>query len=316
MFKPVISATQVAPLIGENPYQPFHEAALAVLSKDAATKAIIDRLLLKGNKKKFTQLKMDAFADVTIQDSVRKTTAAVKQADHAIALKMDAVKAHETATRARETGEDMMTVEKLEVVATMKKFEAELAAAAAPKLEDVLASHAALVKTVVDTHHAELPAEVREKLVSEAGGDIVKQRGLRDEDAILNAYAARNDVVVSERNTRVLRKEFPNFVLVGRTDGWVESQNRIVDAKNRKRWWPKVPPYDILQLRVYMNMANATDSQLEEKFPDGRHRTTTYANDATEWGRIEGALAKIADRLIRIAASESELQGILDLNTV
>jgi len=259
---------------------------------------------------------MDAFADVTIQDSVRKTTAAVKQADHAIALKMDAVKAHETATRARETGEDMMTVEKLEVVATMKKFEAEFAAASAPKLEDVLASHAALVKTVVDTHHAELPAEVREKLVSEAGGDIVKQRGLRDEDAILNAYAARNDVVVSERNTRVLRKEFPNFVLVGRTDGWVESQNRIVDAKNRKRWWPKVPPYDILQLRVYMNMANATDSQLEEKFPDGRHRTTTYANDATEWGRIEGALAQVADRLIRIAASESELQGILDLNTV
>jgi hypothetical protein len=63
-------------------------------------------------------------------------------------------------------------------------------------------------------------------------------------------------------------------------------------------------------------MANATDSQLEEKFPDGRHRTTTYANDATEWGRIEGALATVADRLIRIAASESELQGILDLNTV
>ena len=97
MFKPVISATQVAPLIGKNPYQPFHEAALAVLSKDAATKAILDRLLSKGGKKKFTQLKMDAFADVSIQDSVRKTTAAVKQADHVVALKMDAAKAHEDA---------------------------------------------------------------------------------------------------------------------------------------------------------------------------------------------------------------------------
>jgi hypothetical protein len=316
MFKPVISATQVAPLIGKNPYQPFHEAALAVLSKDAATKAILDRLLSKGGKKKFTQLKMDAFADVSIQDSVRKTTAAVKQADHVIALRMDAAKAHEDAIKAKEDGLLSSLVEKLEAVATVKKFEAELAAAAAPKLDDALAAHAALVKTVVDTHHKELPAEVRAKLVSEAGGDIIKQRGLRDEDAILNAYASRNDVVVSERNTRVLRKEFPNFILVGRTDGWVESQNRIVDAKNRKRWWPKVPPYDILQLRVYMNMAGATDSQLEEKFPDGRHRTTTYANDPEEWEEIEVALTSVADRLSRIAASESELQGILDLNTV
>jgi predicted HAD superfamily Cof-like phosphohydrolase len=65
-----------------------------------------------------------------------------------------------------------------------------------------------------------------------------------------------------------------------------------------------------------MNMAGATDSQLEEKFPDGRHRTTTYANDPEEWEEIEVALTSVADRLSRIAASESELQGILDLNTV
>jgi len=316
MFKPVISATQVAPLIGENPYQPFHEAALAVLSKDAATKAILERLLAKGNKKKFIQVKVDAFADVNIQESVRKTTAAVKQADRAVALKMEAGEANAIAIRARENGDDMATVEKLEVVATMKKFEADLAAASAPKLDDVLSAHTDLVKKVVDSHHMDLPADVRAKLVAEASGDIIKQRGLRDEDAILNAYAARNDVVVSERNTRVLRKEFANFILVGRTDGWVESQNRIVDAKNRKRWWAKVPPYDILQLRVYMNMADATDSQLEEKFPDGRHRTTTYTNDPAEWIRVETALTQVADRLIRIAASESELQGILDLNTV
>lgn len=316
MFRPVIAATQVAPLIGENPYQPFHEAALAVLSKDPATKATLDRLLSKGGKKKFDQLKLDAFADVNIQDSVRKTTAAVKEADRVVALKVEAEKANEDAKKAKADGLIASVVEKLEVVATIKKFEADLAAAAAPKLEEVLSTHAALVKSVVDTHHPELPADVRAKLVIQAGGDIIKQRGLRDEDSILNAYAARNDVVVSERNTRTFRKEFPTFVLVGRTDGWVESQNRIIDAKNRKRWWAKIPPYDIIQLRVYMNMSGATDSQLEEKFPDGRHRTTTYANDPADWSKIETALSAAADQLIKIAASESELQRILDLNTV
>jgi hypothetical protein len=316
MFKPIIAATQVAPLIGKNPYQPFHEAALAVLSKDAVIRAVLDRLLSKGTKKKFTQLKMDAFADVNIQDSVRKTTAAVKEADRIVALRMDAVKANEDAKKAKEDGLIQSLVEKLEVVATVKKIEANLAAAGAPNLEEVLAAHSALVKKVVDTHHGELPADVRAKLISEAGGDIIKQRGLRDEDAILNAYASRNDVVVSERNTRSFRKEFPNFILVGRTDGWVESQNRVIDAKNRKRWWANIPPYDIIQLRVYMNMSGATDSQLEEKFPDGRHRTTTYANDPAEWREIEDALTEVANRLIKISESESELQRILDLNTV
>jgi hypothetical protein len=62
---------------------------------------------------------------------------------------------------------------------------------------------------------------------------IHKQRGLRNENEILDNHEKEAKVVVTDRNTRQARKDFGLFALVGRIDGYVASQNRIVDSKER-----------------------------------------------------------------------------------
>jgi hypothetical protein len=158
--------------------------------------------------------------------------------------------------------------------------------------------------------------QVRAQLANEVRGKVSKQRGLNNENHILDQYETHRDVKVTERNTKTVKKDFGTFKLVGRCDGYVASESRIVDSKDRTRFWPQVPLYDEIQLRCYMNMYDATESELVERFPDGRTRHTKFLNDAEKWKGIQTAIERGVAKLNAALSDEEELKRIVFANTV
>jgi hypothetical protein len=164
--------------------------------------------------------------------------------------------------------------------------------------------------------HPSMTPAVREIMVSEIRGAVGRRRGNNNENAGLDAYAAVNEVVVQDRNTKTFKKSYDGFELNGRPDGYVASLNRIVDTKERTRWWPKVPIYDEVQLRVYMELTGAQDSDLNEVFPDGRRRQTNYKNDPEKWQVLQSGIVSAVKTMHETIADPDQLRDLVFANTV
>jgi hypothetical protein len=171
-------------------------------------------------------------------------------------------------------------------------------------------------RVVINLRHSELPSEFREVLVSEVCGEVRKKRGLNNENAILNTYETDNDVKVEQRNTKTFRKEYSDYKLIGRTDGYVAEHKRIVDSKARTRWWPEVPMYDEIQLRVYMELSGCEETELIESFPDGRVRTTKYLNSPEKWDAIETEIKDAVRKMNTMIEDEEALRKLVYANTI
>lgn len=182
-------------------------------------------------------------------------------------------------------------------------------------VKGVLAEVEQTAKTAIQLRYAEYPEEVRALLVDEIRGKVQKQRGLNNENHILDQYEQKHEVKVVERNTKNLKKDFGKFVLIGRTDGWVEAENRIVDSKERTRFWTAPPVYDEVQLRCYMAMTDAREAELVERFPNGSSRVTKYLNDPEKWKTIQDAIEAGVETINRALADPEELKRIVFMNT-
>jgi hypothetical protein len=171
-------------------------------------------------------------------------------------------------------------------------------------------------RVVVNLRHSDLPEPVKELVIAEVRGAVQRQRGSTNENAILNTYEADNNVEVQDRNTMTFRKDYREYKLIGRTDGYVKSQDRIVDSKARTRWWPAVPIYDELQLRVYMELSGCAESELIESFPDGRKRTTRYLNEADKWSSVQQSIVDAVATMKSATENDDKLRDIIFANTV
>jgi len=171
-------------------------------------------------------------------------------------------------------------------------------------------------ETILSLRHDQFAPELRARLADEVRGQVAKRRGINNEEKILNTYEKARDVKVTERNTKTIKKEMGTWKLVGRCDGYVASENRIVDSKDRTRFWPQVPLYDEIQLRCYMNMYDAKESELIERFPDGNTRHTLYPADAEKWATIQSAVEKGVEKLHLAMEDLDELKRIVYKNTV
>lgn len=183
-------------------------------------------------------------------------------------------------------------------------------------VSSVLEEVEAQARLVLGLRNDSLPADVRDRLASEIRGKVSKGRGIQNETAILDQYETHREVKVTERNTKTIKKDFGTFKLVGRCDGYVAAESRIVDSKDRTRWWPQVPLYDEIQLRCYMVMYDAKESELVERFPDGRTRHTKYTNDPEKWANLQSALETAVAKLNAIVADEEEFKRVVFANTV
>ena len=171
-------------------------------------------------------------------------------------------------------------------------------------------------KLVLDLRRDSFTPELRQRIAAEVRGRVSKQRGIANESAILNNYETQQNVKVVERNTRMIKKDYTTFSIVGRIDGYVASENRIVDSKERTRFWPTVPVYDEIQLRCYMDMLGAAESELLERFPDGTTRTTKFLNDPEKWNAICEAVQRNVTKLNAIIENADELKRVVFANTV
>jgi len=171
-------------------------------------------------------------------------------------------------------------------------------------------------RVVINLRHSELPAEFREVLVTEVCGEVRKKRGLNTENTILNTYETDNNVKVEDRNTKTFRKDYSDYKLIGRTDGYVAEHKRIVDSKARTRWWPEVPMYDEIQLRVYMELSGCLETELIESFPDGSVRTTKYLNSLEKWGAIETEIKDAVKKMNTMIENEEALRKLVYANTI
>jgi len=170
--------------------------------------------------------------------------------------------------------------------------------------------------TIFDLRYPQFEPEVRTQLIDEIKGKVSRKRGLDNEEAILNQYEAQREVKVTERNTKTIKKSFETFRMVGRCDGYVASESRIVDSKDRTRMWPNVPLYDEIQLRCYMNMYEAREAELIERFPDGNVRHTRFLNDPEKWKSIESAVTLAVAKMNMALNDPEELKRIVFENTV
>jgi hypothetical protein len=169
---------------------------------------------------------------------------------------------------------------------------------------------------ILDLRNTQFSPELKSRLAEEVRGQVAKRRGLNNEEKILNTYEAVREVKVTERNTKTLKKPMGTWTLVGRCDGYVASENRIVDSKDRTRHWPEVPLYDEIQLRCYMNMYDAKESELIERFPDGTTRHTLYPADPDKWATLQSAVEKGVEKLRLAMENEEDLKRIVYANTV
>jgi hypothetical protein len=169
---------------------------------------------------------------------------------------------------------------------------------------------------IIDLRHSELPEAVQELVAKEVRGAVQKRRGLNNENGILNTYEEENKVQVKDRNTVTFKKLYDGWRLIGRTDGYVEEHQRIVDSKARTRWWPQVPLYDEIQMRVYMELSGAKEAELFEVFPDTRTRTTKYLNDPAKWNTIHTQLTEVVGYMKSATVNDEDLLPIIFANTV
>lgn len=171
-------------------------------------------------------------------------------------------------------------------------------------------------RLILDLRRDAFTPELRNQLAAEVRGRVSRQRGLNNENTILDQYETQRDVKVTDRNTKTFRKSYGSFRLVGRTDGYVASENRIVDSKDRTRFWPQVPLYDEIQLRCYMEMAGAAESELIERFPGGDVRHTKFVNDPEKWRILQEAIEKAVAALNAALDDPEDLRRIVFANTV
>lgn len=183
-------------------------------------------------------------------------------------------------------------------------------------ISHVLSEVEAQASVILDLRRDNFTTQVRNQLAAEIRGRVTKRRGIDNEEKILNDYETAREVKVQDRNTKMLRKDYGSFKLIGKIDGFVASENRIVDSKERTRFWPNVPLYDEIQLRCYMDMTGATESELVERFPDGQTRHTKFLNDPEKWNSIQTAIERGVETMNNALNNPDDLKRIVYANTI
>jgi hypothetical protein len=288
-MKPRFSASEVAGILGRNPYKTKNEVLLKVLSQMPQFKeAVLAGKTEVGGK---TDKELVAAAPhevhVALAKCVRDATVAKSDAE------VESIVSNFKDTNARvllkECLDGSRTVESPEIVSAKIRvhtgqttIETELERLAVTKE----------VRTKIDA----LPEQ--EVLASE----IQKRRGTKLEKTAEDAFAAETGKEISERNT-FTQLECAEYRLIGYIDGYQDG--RIVETKNRKRFWPVPPAYDFVQLRCYMRMRGKVPGVLLENFPGKPPRTTDVPWDDDEWESIHEGLCAVSAEISRMTPDDA-----------
>jgi len=288
-MKPRFSASDVASLLGRNPYRSKNESLLKVISMMPKFKELVLDVKTTMGAKTDREIVAGASpaAIKAMWASVDQSVGATSDAQVETAIKT--FKQEHIRQVVQETLEGKRTptcVALEEVVARVLAGQTTI-----EKEMPTLCANAE-VKTAIET------TQEHQVLASE----IQKRRGTKLEDKAENDHAAATGIEVTGRNSFV-DFECDSYRLIGYLDGM--QGEKVVETKNRKRFWTVPPAYDFVQLRCYMFMKGKKDGVLLENFPGRGPRTTEVPWNDEQWAEIHDGLCDVARTIENITEEDA-----------
>jgi len=289
-MKPRFSASDVAGLIGRNPYKSQNECLLKVISMMPKFKPYV------LNVKDVMGARTDR--EVVVQAS-----------PVALRAMYDSVNMAVNATSDHEVEKAIQTFQTAHVKQVIQETLEGKRVPATEALKEVVAR----IARGETTMQKELPyLEVRSDVVAQIqatqehqvlASEIQKRRGTKLEDKAENNYAVDTGKEVTDRNT-FTDFECAEYRLIGYLDGMQDG--KVVETKNRKRFWTVPPAYDFVQLRCYMFMKGKLDGVLLENFPGRGPRTTSVPWDDEAWRDIHENLCMVSSTIANLTEEDAQ----------
>ena len=255
-----INASDVASLIGENPYRTQEETF-----KNIA----MDNNLIESEEDDID----DKLQDM-LHSEVQSVISCTNKNDFEQQANQYEIKAKEIILKdflLKERNEEQIFKKTIQTTPELKQQIAKYA-----QEKDV---NVAIQKLMNDKDVTKLIA--KEPEIQKAQKSINRIRGNMLEEASTNMFEKSIEQPVQQRNTKCYIHEGSNYKLCGRVDGL--TPDSIVETKTRRRFWKDVPAYDLIQLRCYMKLTNRNTGSLNEVFPDNTNRITTIHWDNEKW---------------------------------
>ena len=288
-MKPRFSASDVASLLGRNPYRTKNESLLKVLTSMPKYKSVIlgvkDTMGVKNDR------------EIVAEASPSALKAMWKSVDQAVGATSDAQVENAIATfkqeHVRQVVQETLEGKRVPTCAALEEVVARVIAGQTTiekEMPTLCASPE--VKTAIET------TQEHQVLASE----IQKRRGTKLEDKAENDHAAATGIEVTGRNSFV-DFECDSYRLIGYLDGM--QGEKVVETKNRKRFWTVPPAYDFVQLRCYMFMKGKKDGVLLENFPGRGPRTSEVPWNDEQWAEIHDGLCDVARTIANITEEDA-----------
>ena len=189
------------------------------------------------------------------------------------------------------TAEDYIEIEKLQ---QFKAREPTKEAIVVKRSIETALKQAIDSKTVVESNEKE--QEVILKLTNVTNkidskhltGIVNKERGINEEEGILNRHEILHKKSVNYRNNQLYYVEFKNVLVGGRVDG-LREDNQLVEVKNRRNRFLGFPKYEQVQCELYLRMTNCKTGTHIEQF-DGHVNETVFTQDDELFKAIKDGL--------------------------
>ena len=288
-MKPRFSASDVASLLGRNPYRTKNETLLKVLTGMPKFKSVIlglkDTMGVKNER------------EIVAEASPSALKAMWKSVDQAVGATSDEQVEKAISTfkqeHVRQVVQETLEGKRAPTCVALQEVVARVAAGQTTVENEILT-----LCVLPEVKMAIENTQEHQVLASE----IQKRRGTKLEDKAENDHAAATGIEVTGRNTFV-DFECPDYRLIGYLDGM--QGEKVVETKNRKRFWTVPPAYDFVQLRCYMFMKGKKDGVLLENFPGRGPRTTEVPWNDEQWEEIHEGLSSLARTIANITEEDA-----------
>ena len=288
-MKPRFSASDVASLLGRNPYRTKNETLLKVLTGMPKFKSVIlglkDTMGVKNER------------EIVAEASPSALKAMWKSVDQAVGATSDEQVEKAISTfkqeHVRQVVQETLEGKRAPTCVALQEVVARVAAGQTTVENEILT-----LCVLPEVKMAIENTQEHQVLASE----IQKRRGTKLEDKAENDHAAATGIEVTGRNTFV-DFECSDYRLIGYLDGM--QGEKVVETKNRKRFWTVPPAYDFVQLRCYMFMKGKKDGVLLENFPGRGPRTTEVPWNDEQWEEIHEGLSSLARTIANITEEDA-----------
>jgi hypothetical protein len=257
-----INASEVAALVGKNPYKDPEEAIQNVLNRNVhRTPSVEDQKTrdICNSNKEARRLHQEMVANSRITKSTDQVDT-FKQSYHE---NIETMKKTQTQEIKKKSKTEIETIEKefSKRIQNVKTRGQKTTLALEQRLAVLDAENTAstsLTKVETDMNH----------MKNMGTRQTNTEFGTRHEGNVADMYHQQTGRTIQKDDARKTMEFLPGFQIVGRFDGF-NDEGTLIEIKNRmRRLFKTVPEYENTQVHVYMKMSGVTHAQLVERYQD------------------------------------------------